>query len=238
MISEHRSTQINTPISLVTREKGLVFTVCACGIVCKACVKLCMGVSNDDMASILYDQRLDMSDSLLLCQGLLTQTLIAWTVLSMQDDVHTTSVSHNFVTRTTTHMQPDFPRNAWILHRSFSTSLSTITSPQSHRKPYKMAQSNANTNCQQCTNKCTVQYTRTNITAHRNNTIIRNSRNVSTCANSGHQTLFSDFLNGPGNKATLPPPYLPLSHMTPCDWCHTLQEVNIVRFYHSMSTHM
>ena len=39
---------------------------------------------------------------------------------------------------------------------------------------------------------------------------------------------FTDFSNGPGNDATLLPPSLPSSHMTPCDWYHTLHEVNIV----------
>ena len=49
------------------------------------------------------------------------------------------------------------------------------------------------------------QYTCINVTAQRNlySSIwnSRNIRNLSTCANSGYQALFSDFSNGPGGEA-------------------------------------
>ena len=72
---------------------------------------LCHVAISYDVGFILYAQMLDMSNPLLeFCQGLLTQVLITWTKLLTQDNIHTTSISHNFETQNTTHMQSNFPR--------------------------------------------------------------------------------------------------------------------------------
>ena len=103
---------------------------------------------------ILYGQRLEWSPRP-LPRRVLTQVLIIWTVLLTQENVHTSSVSHNFVTWTTTHMQPDFS--------GMNASQMLLYKFECHRfasKSYKGIQNgriqvlHANSYCQQCTNKC------------------------------------------------------------------------------------
>ena len=90
---------------------------------------------------------------------------------------------------------------------AFFSSFSAFCSPLSRSKAYNMTESS-------CIQIAIVSSVRINIrqcTRKRHGTrryhgIMRNSRNVrklSTCANSGYQALFSDFLNGPGYEAML-----------------------------------
>ena len=82
----------------------------------KAHVKVCKNVSNDGQYHVVMNYDVAMSAFidrqrgerclLALCSGLLTPALIAWTALSTQDDLLTTNVSYDFVTRLITCQNP------------------------------------------------------------------------------------------------------------------------------------
>jgi len=64
-------------------------------------------------AYVMYYDK-DVGDALQdLCQGFLTQLLIARSMLSTQNDVHSTIISHNFVTQTTTCQNSFAARFLW-----------------------------------------------------------------------------------------------------------------------------
>ena len=81
----------------------------------KAHVKFCKNVSNDGQYHVVMSYDVGMSAFiskeesgalLALCSGLLTPALIAWTALSTRDDLPTTNVSYDFVTRLITCQNP------------------------------------------------------------------------------------------------------------------------------------
>ena len=62
---------------------------------------------NDDVVCRLFNRSPEVSAALLaLRSGLLTPALIVWTALSTRDDLPTTNVSYDFITRLITCQNP------------------------------------------------------------------------------------------------------------------------------------